>query len=140
MNLRHEAARTSAGSRTTKRRRAGAGLGIFGVLCLLLQLASPAQAVFSGESPGNEVPLDLVEITMTGTGPGTAVTGGLPPVGGTFDPTAGYPADVPAGYETANESFTGIITTVDAEGNTQQMYCIDIRTQTYTGLGYENGS
>ena len=140
MNLRHEAARTSAGSRTTKRRRAGAGLGIFGVLCLLLQLASPAQAVFSGESPGNEVPLDLVEITMTGTGPGTAVTGGLPPVGGTFDPTAGYPADVPAGYETANESFAGIITTVDAEGNTQQMYCIDIRTQTYTGLGYENGS
>lgn len=140
MNLRHRSGRTSVGNRKTKRSRASAGLGIFGALCLLLQLASPAQAVFSGESPGNEVPSDVVEITMTGTGPGTAVTGGLPPVGQAFDPTTGYPADVPADYETANESFAGIINTVDLEGNTQQMYCIDIRTSTYTGLGYENGS
>ncbi|MGW9405890.1 DUF5979 domain-containing protein [Arthrobacter sp. NPDC055585] len=33
-----------------------------------------------------------------------------------------------------------MITTVDAAGTTQQMYCIDIRTNTYNGLGYENGS
>ncbi|WP_152223525.1 thioester domain-containing protein [Arthrobacter gandavensis] len=77
---------------------------------------------------------------MTGTGPGTAVTGGLPPIGTAFDPTTGYQGDVPAGYETANEGFAGIITTVDQAGNTQQMYCIDIRTSTYAGLGYENGS
>ena len=95
---------------------------------------------FSGESPGNEVPSDITEITMTGTGAGQAVTGGLPPVGAPFDPTTGYPADVPTGYETANEGFAGVITTVDAVGNTQQMYCIDIRTSTYTGLGYESGT
>lgn len=100
----------------------------------------PAQAVFSGESPGEEFPSDITEITMTGTGAGQGVAGGLPPLGTPFDPTTGYPADVPAGYEPANEGFAGIITTVDAVGNTQQMYCIDIRTSTYTGLGYESGT
>ncbi|MBF4992499.1 Cys-Gln thioester bond-forming surface protein [Arthrobacter gandavensis] len=107
---------------------------------MLLPLAVPANAVFSGESPGNEVPSDITEITMTGTGPGQSVAGGLPPVGTPFDPTTGYPADVPAGYDPANEGFAGIITTVDEVGNTQQMYCIDIRTSTYTGLGYESGT
>ena len=139
--MRTKYGRVPGDRRLLRRSRAGGtGIGIFAVLCLLLQLASPAQAVYSGESPGEEVPLDVVEITMTGTGPGTAVTGGLPPIGQTFDPTAGYPADVPAAYETANEPFAGIITTVDQAGNTQQMYCIDIRTATYAGLGYENGS
>jgi len=121
-------------------RAARGGLGIFVFLFMLLQFAVPANAVFSGESPGNEVPSDITEITMTGTGAGQAVTGGLPPVGAPFDPTTGYPADVPTGYETANEGFAGVITTVDAVGNTQQMYCIDIRTSTYTGLGYESGT
>jgi hypothetical protein len=139
MSVLQKTGRVPGDSRLT-RRAGGTGLGIFAVLCLLMQLASPAHAVFSGPSPGEEVPLDVVEITMTGTGPGTAVTGGLPPVGAAFDPTTGYPADLPAGYETANEPFAGIITTVDQAGNTQQMYCIDIRTATYTGLGYENGS
>lgn len=123
--------------------RASGGTGVVGVLVfllLLLQFAMPAQAVFSGESPGEELPSDITEITMTGTGAGQGVAGGLPPVGTPFDPTTGYPADVPAGYEPANEGFAGIITTVDAVGNTQQMYCIDIRTSTYTGLGYESGT
>ncbi|WP_152229598.1 MULTISPECIES: thioester domain-containing protein [Arthrobacter] len=123
--------------------RASAGTGVVGVLVfllLLLQFAMPAQAVFSGESPGEELPSDITEITMTGTGAGQGVAGGLPPLGTPFDPTTGYPADVPAGYEPANEGFAGIITTVDAVGNTQQMYCIDIRTSTYTGLGYESGT
>ena len=124
-------------------RGSSAGSAVVGVLVflfMLLPFAAPANAVFSGESPGNEVPSDITEITMTGTGPGQGVAGGLPPVGTPFDPTTGYPADVPAGYEPANEGFAGIITTVDAVGNTQQMYCIDIRTATYTGLGYESGT
>lgn len=107
---------------------------------MIVPLAVPAHAVFNGESPGDEVPVAAVEVTMTGTGPGSAVTGGLPPVGAAFDPTTGYPADVPEGYETDNPSFAGVITTVDLDGNTQQMYCIDIRTSTYTGLGYEGGT
>ncbi|MCC3281561.1 DUF5979 domain-containing protein [Arthrobacter caoxuetaonis] len=115
-------------------------VGAFVFLFMLLQFAVPAQAVFSGESPGEEVPSDLTEITMTGTGAGQAVAGGLPPAGTPFDPTTGYPEDVPEDYEAADEGFAGVITTVDAVGNPQQMYCIDIRTSTYTGLGYESGT
>ena len=140
MSLRYRSAR-GAGSDRYLRRWKGRGAGVVGLLVflfMLLPFAVPAQAVFSGESPGAEVPSDITEITMTGTGAGQAVTGGLPT--GAFDPTTGYPEDVPAGYEPANEGFAGIITTVDAVGNTQQMYCIDIRTSTYTGLGYESGT
>lgn len=115
-------------------------VGVLVFLFMLFQLAAPAQAVFRGEPPRGAVPTELVEITMTGTGPGQSVAGGLPPVGTPFDPTIGYPADVPAGYEDTDEGFAGVITTVDAVGNTQQVYCIDIRTSTYTGLGYESGS
>ena len=141
MSLRHPPKRVRGRQRgLINSRAARGGLGIFVFLFMLLQFAVPANAVFSGESPGNEVPSDITEITMTGTGAGQAVTGGLPPVGAPFDPTTGYPADVPTGYETANEGFAGVITTVDAVGNTQQMYCIDIRTSTYTGLGYESGT
>ncbi len=123
------------------RRRFGYSLGLPGVLIvLLLSTVAPAQAVFSGPQPVGAVPTAQVEVTMTGTGPGQAVTGGLPPVGQGFDPTTGYPGDVPVGYDPANEGFAGIITTADGEGNTQQMYCINIRVPTYTGLGYENGS
>lgn len=141
MSVRRRTGSVPGGSTPVWRGRAGGtGIGVFAILCLLMQLASPAHAVFSGESPGNEVPNDLTEITMTGTGPGQGVAGGLPPVGAPFDPTTGYPGDVPAGYDPANEGFAGIITTVDAVGNTQQMYCIDIRTATYTGLGYESST
>ena len=76
---------------------------------------------------------------MVGTGAGTGVTGGLPPVGAAFDITA-YPDDVPDTYEANNPSFAGTIITQDVAQNTQEMYCIDIRTSTYSGLGYENGT
>lgn len=131
----------TVGGRGRIRRRFGYSLGLLGILVVfLLSTVAPAQAVFSGPQPGGAVPNAEVEVTMTGTGPGQGVTGGLPPVGQGFDPTAGYPEDVPLGYDPANEGFAGVITTVDGEGNTQQMYCIDIRVLTYEGLGYENGS
>ncbi|UWX97331.1 thioester domain-containing protein [Arthrobacter zhaoxinii] len=85
------------------------------------------------------MPTSEVEITMTGTGVGTAATGGIPPVGQAFD-ISSYPQDVPDGYEEDNPSFAGTILTADEEGNTQEMYCIDIRTSTYSGLGYESGT
>ena len=109
------------------------------LLTALVMTALPAQAVFSGPQPGDAAPLPQVEIIMTGTGVGTAATGGLPPIGTAFDVSA-YPPDVPAGYEEDNPGFAGTILTADEEGNTQEMYCIDIRTSTYTGLGYESGT
>ena len=125
----------------TIRRRAGYLLGIMtALLAFAVTAVAPAHAVFGGEQPGNAVPAAEVEITMTGTGPGQSVTGGLPVEGQAFDPTTGYPADLPEGYVRTDESFAGIITAVDGEGNVSQMYCIDIRVLTYAGLGYENGS
>ncbi|MCC9176052.1 thioester domain-containing protein [Arthrobacter sp. zg-Y179] len=116
---------------------------MLGLICALLAglvvTALPAQAVFSGPQPGDALPAADVEITMTGTGVGTAATGGIPPAGAAFDITA-YPPDVPADYEADNPSFAGTILTEDAEGNQQEMYCIDIRTSTYSGLGYESGT
>ena len=123
------------------RRHLGYPLGILGALTvLMLGTVAPAQAVFSGPQPGGAVPNAQVEVTMLGTGVGTSATGGLPPIGQAFDPTAGYPGDVPAGYEASNPGFAGTIITEDAVGNEQEMYCIDIRTSTYSGLGYESGT
>ncbi|WP_157005288.1 DUF5979 domain-containing protein [Microbacterium trichothecenolyticum] len=78
---------------------------------------------------------------MSGTGPGQGVTGGIAPIGSGFDPSAGYPADVPAGFEPLNEGFAGVIHAQSVtSGETLNMFCIDIRTLTYPGLGYENGT
>ena len=127
--------------RTGRQRLSKASLAVVtGLFLMILPMAAPAQAVFSGESPGNEVPRGAVEVRMTGTGPGTGVAGGLPAEGGEINPQATYPDDVPPEYTPNNPGFAGLITTVDAEGNEQLMYCIDIRTSTYTGLGYESGT
>ena len=69
------------------------------------------------------------------------MAGGIAPVGSSFDPLAGYPADIPAGFQTLNEGFAGVITArAQGNGDTLSMYCIDIRTSTYPGIGYENGT
>ena len=129
-----------AGPRGRMRRRFGYPLGLLAaVILFLLSTVAPAQAVFSGPQPGDAVPNAEVEITMVGQGVGTPATGGLPPVGTGFDITS-YPADVPAGYELNNPGFAGTIITRDAAGTEQSMYCIDIRTATYSGLGYESGT
>ncbi|WP_313623360.1 thioester domain-containing protein [Microbacterium sp.] len=110
------------------------------ILALVLLGAVPAQAI-----PGDPGPLpvsgDNTDLVMTGTAQGQAVAGGIAPVGSTFDPLAGYPTDVPAGFEPLNESFAGIIRAQSvSSGATLSMFCIDIRTSTYPGLGYENGT
>ncbi|MDM8083770.1 thioester domain-containing protein [Cellulomonas cellasea] len=75
------------------------------------------------------------------TAEGQAVNGFLPPVGTPFDPTAGYPTSDPAGYDVANEGFAGIIRAIAEDtGTVLSMYCIDIRTTTFSGLGYTNGT
>ncbi len=77
---------------------------------------------------------------MSGTGPGQGVTGAYGP--GDFDPTAGgYPDSPPAGFTPLNEGFAGIITArSETSGATLSMYCIDLRTSTWAGIGYENGT
>ena len=109
------------------------------VLLLLAIWAAPAQAVPGpvGPTPRTGPNTDIV---MSGTGPGQGVTGAYGPAD--FDPTAGgYPASPPAGFTPLNEGFAGIITArSETSGETLSMYCIDLRTSTWAGIGYENGS
>ncbi|UWX98069.1 thioester domain-containing protein [Arthrobacter zhaoxinii] len=108
----------------------------------MLPLGLPAQAApdpgpILGAPPASNANTDIV---VTSLGAGTRVSGGLPPVGQSW-PIDAYPAGVPAGYQTENVSFAGIINTQDASGTTTaEMYCIDLRTSTRVSIGYENGS
>ena len=83
------------------------------------------------------------DITMVGTGPGQAVSGFIAPADSTFDPTAGYPDQPPADFTPLNEGFAGIIHAQVIGSNPPEilnMYCIDILTPTWPGLGYEGGT
>ena len=81
------------------------------------------------------------DLVMIGTGPGRGVTGAIGPAGTPSDPTQSYPTSIPAGFAPLNEGFAGIIRAQSTETpEILNMYCIDIRTSTYSGIGYENGT
>ena len=116
------------------------GVVLMLVALLPVLLAPPGHAVPGSPGPSPRTGANT-QVVMTGTGPGQGVTGGIAPVGSSFDPLAGYPADVPAGFDTLNEGFAGVITArAQGSGDTLSMYCIDIRTSTYPGIGYQNGT
>ncbi|MER2138219.1 MAG: thioester domain-containing protein, partial [Arthrobacter sp.] len=129
---------------TTRRKLHGRLRGIAVLVVsflLLLPFAGPVQARI-GEPVRND-PVgtsDETDIVITSLGFGEAVNGAIPPVGATW-PIDSYPTTRPAGYETENVDFAGIIETQDAQGTTTaQMYCIDLRTSTRIGIGYVNGT
>ena len=127
-------------ARSTARTPIQGVLIVLTALALVALCALPAQAVPGSPGPAPRLGPNT-DIVMTGTGAGQGVAGGIAPVGSSFDPTAGYPADVPAGFEPLNEGFAGIIRAQSqTSGETLNMFCIDIRTSTYPGLGYENGT
>ena len=105
----------------------------------LLVTGSSAGAIIPDPIPRGSAPADA-ELVLSGTGPGTGVTGSVAPPG--FDPVAaGYPAaGPPPGSIPANQSFAGIIEgQVPSTGATLNMYCIDILTPTQIGFGYKLG-
>ena len=80
---------------------------------------------------------------MSGTGPGQAVTGFIANSNNPFDPVAaGYPASNPTtGFTPKDESFAGIIHAHPPGGGADlSLYCIDINTLTYGGIGYVLGT
>jgi LPXTG-motif cell wall-anchored protein len=88
-------------------------------------------------APREDVPS---EVTMTGTGPGHGVSGFIGPVGQNSDPSVPYPVDT-TGFTALDESFAGVILAAPPGGSpTLQMYCIDIRTPTGPGYGYNLGT
>ena len=115
---------------------------LIGAVVMMLAMLSAAPA-FAVPGPVGSPPMtrDNTDLVMTGTGAGQGVSGGIAPIGSSFDPLGGYPSDIPAGFEPLNEGFAGIITAKSqTTGDTLLMYCIDIRTSTYPGIGYENGT
>ena len=80
---------------------------------------------------------------MSGTGHGQGVTGFIAKSDYPFDPVVqGYPPSNPTtGFEPKNESFAGIIFgTPTGGGANLSLYCIDINTLTYGGIGYVLGT
>ncbi|MBV9423865.1 MAG: thioester domain-containing protein [Solirubrobacterales bacterium] len=80
---------------------------------------------------------------MSGVGHGRGVTGFIANPGSDFDPVAdGYPASNPTSeFTPKDEGFAGIIHgTPVGGGATLNLYCIDILTVTFAGLGYELGT
>ncbi len=117
-----------------------AWLSALALLAVLLVVGSPpahAKPDPDGVGAGPRGP--FTEISITGFGAGQAVTGFTAPAG--FDPLAGYPADVPAGSTANDAEFAGAIQVTDtASGQTTFTYCIDLLTDTRTGVNYEIGT
>jgi TQXA domain-containing protein len=80
---------------------------------------------------------------MSGTGPGQGVNGWIGPTGSLSDPTVEYPPDptVLPGFTSHPEGFAGIILGSPTDGGAPlSLYCIDIQTLTYGGVGYNLGT
>ncbi|MFJ7748458.1 DUF5979 domain-containing protein [Arthrobacter sp. NPDC097144] len=123
------------------RMRTWAGI-LLALLLVGAPLSAPANASIVPEpvraTPVSDAGTDIV-ITSLGDGRRN-VPGALPPVGTTW-PIDAYPTSTPAGYESYTAGFAGVINTQEVGGTTTaQMYCIDLRTSTRTGIGYENGT
>ena len=83
------------------------------------------------------------EMSVTGWSPGQGVTGYIADSGNPFDPATGpYPPSNPGfGWNPKNESFAGVIHGGPRDGGaTLKLYCIDINTDTTTGIGYGLGN
>ncbi|GGL93710.1 thioester domain-containing protein [Nakamurella endophytica] len=121
---------------------------LLAALGLAVSAAPAATAVPVPPGAGDPGPVagDTTELVMTGFGHGRGLIGGVPD-GTPFDPLAGYPrtstfsGPLPRGFIERNEDFAGTITAASADGSlTSVLYCIDLATTTYPGIGYRIGS
>jgi hypothetical protein len=105
----------------------------------LAVVAGPAQAQPEPDGGVGDPGGIFTELTITGFGAGQAVAGSRAPAG--FDPLAGYPAAVPPGSIVDNASFAGAIQVTDpVSGQVTFTYCIDLLTDTTSGVHYQLGT
>lgn len=126
-----------------RRRRVSAVLALV-VGAFLLQIANAGAVFHRGPHP-RTAERSNTDMRMSGTGAGGSVTGYIADLDNPWDSaTEPYPATnppQPTGWEAKNEGFAGIIHgTPVGGGSTLNLYCIDIRTNTYAGIGYTLGS
>ncbi len=114
------------------------------VLGAFLLQAGSASAVWRGPSPVPPEHRAGTQLVMSGTGEGQAVTGFIADASNPFDPvTDGYPtcATTCPGFTRKDEGFAGIIRGRPTDGSAElKLYCIDILTATYGGIGYVLGT
>ena len=97
----------------------------------------------SYDTEQDELPADgPAQLTMAGTGAGHGVTGFIGPVGSVSDPSVPYPTSNPgAPFTPLDEGFAGIILGDPGGGGaTLRLFCINIRTSTFDGIGYDLGT
>ena len=116
----------------------------FVLAAFLLEVGS-AGAVWRGSAPGPPTDRAGTQLIMSGTGHGQAVRGFIADTSSTFDPVRdGYPASNPTadeGFTPLDEGFAGIINGRPTDGGAElKLYCIDILTATYGGIGYVLGT
>ena len=116
---------------------------------LLLQAASAGAVFRPGPPPGAPPAIrSNTDLVMSGTGNGQSVSGFIATATNTFDPVKdGYPSSNPSTggtpplWNTLNEGFAGIIRGQPTDGSPElRLYCIDILTETYGGIGYYLGT
>ena len=116
---------------------------VVGIVTVLVLGASSGWALFSPDPPPPGGPRAGVssELLMSGTGPGGGVDGFIGPPGSISDPSVPYPAAPPAGFTPHPEGFAGVILGTPTDGSpTLNMYCIDLLTLTFGGVGYNLGT
>ena len=114
---------------------------VAGASATALLWGTPASAVVN-PTPVPPAPRANTEMTFTSLGPGHGVVGFIADASNPFDPLTGYPpVNPPSGFTPLNEGFAGVIIGTPADGTAPlSLYCIDIRTETRPGFGYELGS
>jgi hypothetical protein len=126
------------------------GLTAVAITTLMATLlpAAPAWAVFTPGQP-ETVKAAPTQLTLSNTGPGLSVDGFLADQSVPFQPQSNYPPASPSpppappglDWTPQGESFAGVILGTPAGGGADiDLYCINIRTETFIGFGYELGS
>ena len=124
-------------------RRTFRGMAVlFACAVLALLGAGPAAAVV-GPRGAPSATSSNTQLVFTSTGAGRGVSGYIANPDNPYDPSVEpYPTDDPSdGFSRLDEGFAGVINAAPPGGGTEvKMFCIDIRTNTYPGLGYALGT
>ena len=110
---------------------------------LVLPVATAGAVVRHGPPPSRATIRSNTEMRVTDWSPGQGVTGFIADGDNPYDPvTEGYPPEPPfSGFTAKDEGFAGVIHgQPPGGGDTLNLYCIDINTDTWGTIGYALGT
>ncbi len=129
--------RSISGSGSARPLRAVAAF-VVASLFLLWQCPAQAEPILGGVTgpPGGTF-TELQVLPINGSAGATNVDAHDAP--SDFDPLSGYPATIPGTWPDHLLGYAGLIPVRDAGGTTTSAYCIDLFTDTQSGVNYERG-